>query len=37
MCDPLTGSPSDAGPGYAVPCGAIAKVQGGSGGGILIH
>ena len=33
MCDPLTGSPSDAGPGYAVPCGAIAKVQGGSGGG----
>jgi hypothetical protein len=33
MCDPLTGSPSTAGPGYAVPCGAIAKVTGGSGGG----
>ena len=33
MCDPLTGSPSTEGPGYAVPCGAIEKVQSGSGGG----
>ena len=33
MCDPLTGSPSTAGPGYAVPCGAIAEVTGGTGGG----
>ena len=30
MCDPLTGSPSTAGPGYAVPCGAITKIQSGS-------
>lgn len=33
MCDPLTGSSSTAGPGYAVPCGAIEKVTSGSGGG----
>ena len=30
MCDPLTGAASSAGPGYAVPCGAITKIQSGS-------
>jgi hypothetical protein len=37
MCNPLNGAASDGsdeqGPGYFVPCGAIAKVQAGSGGG----
>ena len=30
MCNSDTGAPSDAGPGYAVPCSLVAKVQSGS-------